>query len=140
MVFYKAFNFFYNKKKEVNWTGWIGLLFYNEKLGFDVLLEIDYKGMLDLKNKYPSATSIYILPPNMETLKNRLKNRGEDDIAQINARIESSKNELSFCKYADFVITNDNFNEAIKQLKLIIIDKKLKFVSLDKRLNSISAT
>ena len=110
------------------------------KLGFDVLLEIDYKGMLDLKNKYPSATSIYILPPNIETLKDRLKNRGEDDIAQINARIESSKNELSFCKYADFVITNDNFNEAIKQLKLIIIDKKLKFVSLGKWLNSISAT
>ena len=104
------------------------------------MLEIDYKGMLDLKKKYPSATSIYILPPNVETLKDRLKNRGEDDIEQINARIESSENELSFCRYADFVVTNDNFDEAIKQLKLIIIDKKLKFVSLDKWLNLISTT
>lgn len=109
------------------------------KLGFDVLLEIDYRGMLDVKKKLTKATSIYIMPPNVETLKTRLRNRGEDDIDAIEARIESSKNELSFYKYADYVITNDDFNEAVKQLKRIIINKKLRFLSLDKWINSIFA-
>ena len=108
------------------------------KLGFDVLLEIDYKGMLDIKKKLPEATSIYILPPDIKTLKNRLEKRGEDNIEEIVARIESSKNELLFSKHADYIIINDNFGKAIKELKRIIIAKKFNSVSLNKWVNSIS--
>ena len=95
--------------------------------------------MLDIKNKYPNTTSIYILPPNEEALKERLKNRGEDDIEEINSRMKSSKNELKFHKQADYVVINDDFNEAVKQLKFIILEKKLKWISLEKWVNSISS-
>ncbi len=107
--------------------------------GFDVLLEIDYKGMLDIKKKFPNTTSIYILPPNEEALKERLKNRGEDDIEEINARMKSSKNELKFHKQADYVVTNDDFNKAVKQLKIIILKRKLDLLSFEKWLSSISS-
>ena len=73
-----------------NYYGTSSKLIINDiESGFDVLLEIDYKGMLDIKNKYPNTTSIYILPPNEEALKERLKNRGEDDIEEINSRMKS---------------------------------------------------
>ncbi len=110
----------------------------NITLGFDVLLEIDYKGMLDVKKKLPEATSIYIIPPSIEALKGRLEKRGENNLDEITARISSSKTELSFSKYADHTVTNEDFSEAVKQLKRIIIDKKLKSISLDKWVNSIS--
>ena len=123
-----------------NYYGTSSKLIINDiESGFDVLLEIDYKGMLDIKNKYPNTTSIYILPPNEETLKERLKNRGEDDIEEINSRMKSSKNELNFHKQADYVVINDDFNEAVKQLKFIILEKKLKWISLEKWVNSISS-
>ena len=123
-----------------NYYGTSSKLIINDiELGFDVLLEIDYKGMLDIKNKYPNTTSIYILPPNEEALKERLKNRGEDDIEEINSRMKSSKNELKFHKQADYVVINDDFNEAVKQLKFIILEKKLKWISLEKWVNSISS-
>lgn len=107
------------------------------KSGFDVLLEIDYKGMLDVKKKLSEATAIYILPPNMEILKRRLEKRGENDLNEITERVESSKTELQFSKSADYIIINEDFDKAVKQLKRIIISKKLSSVLLSEWADSI---
>ena len=69
--------------------------------GMDVILEIDYKGMLTVLNKIPHATSIYIIPPDISSLNDRLKKRGEDSLDTIETRMLSSHNELKYSKYAN---------------------------------------
>jgi guanylate kinase len=92
--------------------------------GFDVILEIDYKGMLAVKKAIPEAISIYIIPPSIEILRSRLENRAEDDESVIQTRMESSLKELEYAKYADFTLINDNFNLALNSLIGIILFKK----------------
>jgi guanylate kinase len=91
----------------------------------DVILEIDYKGMLAVKKAIPEAISIYIIPPSIEILRSRLEHRGEDDESVIQTRMESSLKELEYAKYADFTLINDNFNLALNSLIGIILFKKI---------------
>jgi guanylate kinase len=90
-------------------------------LGSDVVLEIDYKGMLAVKRELPHAMSIYITPPNIETLKERLLKRGEDTEEVINKRMASASNEMAYAKYADYEVINDNYDDALNILKGIIL-------------------
>ena len=92
---------------------------------FDVILEIDYKGMLAVKKAIPEAISIYIIPPSIEILRSRLEHRAEDDESVIQTRMESSLKELEYAKYADFTLINDNFNLALNSLIGIILFKKI---------------
>ena len=92
--------------------------------GLDVILEIDYKGMLAVKKAIPEAISIYIVPPSIEILRSRLEHRAEDDESVIQARMESSLKELEYAKYADFSLVNDDFNLALNSLIGIILFKK----------------
>ena len=91
----------------------------------DVILEIDYKGMLAVKKAIPEAISIYIIPPSIEILRSRLEHRAEDDESVIQTRMESSLKELEYAKYADFTLINDNFNLALNSLIGIILFKKI---------------
>ena len=90
-------------------------------LGSDVVLEIDYKGMLAVKRKLPHAISVYITPPSIETLKERLLKRGEDTEEVINKRMASSSHEMTYAKYADYMVINDNYDDALNILKGIIL-------------------
>ena len=91
----------------------------------DVILEIDYKGMLAVKKAIPDAISIYIIPPSIEILRSRLEHRAEDDESVIQTRMESSLKELEYAKYADFTLINDDFNLALNSLIGIILFKKI---------------
>jgi len=91
----------------------------------DVILEIDYKGMLAVKKAIPEAISIYIIPPSIEILRSRLEHRAEDDESVIQTRMESSLKELEYAKYADFTLINDHFNLALNSLIGIILFKKI---------------
>ena len=93
--------------------------------GYDVLLEIDYKGMLVVKELIPESLAIYILPPDVETLKKRLKDRGQDDIEVINKRMQSCEQELSNSHFADFTVVNDEFLLALNNLTKIILFNKI---------------
>ena len=93
--------------------------------GKDAILEIDYKGMLLIKSKIPSSQSIYILPPSVEELKKRLFDRGLDSDEVIEKRVSRAKDELKYVKFADYTVMNDNFAEATKSLKAIILNSKI---------------
>jgi guanylate kinase len=80
--------------------------------------------MLAVKEVIPEAISIYIIPPSIEILRSRLKNRDEDTESVIETRMESSLKELEYAKYADFTLINDNFNLALNSLIGIILFKK----------------
>ena len=93
--------------------------------GLDVILEIDYKGMLAVKEVIPEAISIYIVPPTIEILRKRLENRAEDNESVIQTRMESSVKELEYQKYADYTLINDKFSVALDSLISIILIKKI---------------
>ena len=93
--------------------------------GKDVILEIDYKGMLLIKSKIPSSQSIYILPPSIEELEKRLLDRGLDSDEVIEKRVSKAKDELKYVKFADYTVMNDNFAQATKSLKAIILNSKI---------------
>ncbi len=91
----------------------------------DVVLEIDYKGMLAVKKVIPQAISIYIIPPSIEILRKRLEKRAEDSESVIRTRMESSLIELEYKKYADYTLINDDFSVALDSLINIILLKKI---------------
>ena len=93
--------------------------------GKDAILEIDYKGMLLIKSKIPSSQSIYILPPSVGELEKRLFDRGLDSDEVIEKRVSKAKDELKYVKFADYTIMNDDFAEATKSLKAIILNSKI---------------
>ncbi len=93
--------------------------------GNDAILEIDYKGMIKIKKQIPSAISIYILPPSLEELKNRLIDRGLDTKEVINKRISNAENELKFSRFSDFTIVNDDYDIALSSLKSLILHQKI---------------
>tara|TARA_Y100000768_G_scaffold337240_1_gene279293 strand:+ start:5876 stop:6475 length:600 start_codon:yes stop_codon:yes gene_type:complete len=93
--------------------------------GKDAILEIDYKGMLAIKNTIPSAISIYILPPSILELKTRLESRAMDSDKVIANRVSQASRELSYSKFSDYIIVNDQFNVAASSLKAIILHTKL---------------
>tara|TARA_B110000444_G_scaffold173119_1_gene161967 strand:- start:22 stop:636 length:615 start_codon:yes stop_codon:yes gene_type:complete len=98
---------------------------YISNQGLDVILEIDYKGMLAVKEVIPEAISIYIVPPTIEILRKRLENRAEDNESVIQTRMESSVKELEYQKYADYTLINDNFSVALDSLISIILFNKI---------------
>tara|TARA_Y100001970_G_scaffold198964_1_gene242027 strand:+ start:49 stop:678 length:630 start_codon:yes stop_codon:yes gene_type:complete len=93
--------------------------------GKDVILEIDYKGMMSIKQIFPSAISIYIVPPSVESLRERLGIRGQDTDEVIKNRMKSSIHELLYAKFADYVVVNDDFTRASSELLKIILSTKI---------------
>ena len=93
--------------------------------GHDVILEIDYKGMMKIKSIYPEAITIYVVPPCIDSLKERLISRAQDDLETVEKRISSARFELCYAKFADYVIINGNFRSALVDLVEIILVNKL---------------
>jgi guanylate kinase len=89
-------------------------------LGFDVILEIDWQGAAQVRNTIEPRASIFILPPSLDSLRQRLTGRGQDDKATIERRMKEARNELSHCQEADYLVINDNFDSALADLRAII--------------------
>ena len=94
--------------------------------GFDVILEIDWQGAAQVRNIYPQAISIFILPPSVETLAQRLNNRGQDSAEVITQRLAAAREEMSHVVEFDYVTINDNFDSALQDLLAIIRASRLK--------------
>ena len=103
--------------------------------GKDAILEIDYQGMLLIKSKIPSSQSIYILPPSIEELEKRLFDRGLDSDEVIEKRVSRARDELKYVKFADYTVMNDNFADATKSLKSIILNSKITPYSFTSQIN-----
>ena len=97
--------------------------------GEDVLLEIDYQGALQVRESFPQAVLIFILPPSWEELRSRLENRGEDAPEVIELRMKNAEEEMAQVGKFDFVIINELFESALFDLKAIIHSQRLKYAS-----------
>jgi len=93
--------------------------------GLDVILEIDWQGAQQVRQMLPNCVSIFILPPSIEILKQRLQNRAQDNDDVIARRMRDAVTEMSHYPEFDYLIVNDDFNLALNQLKSIIIANRL---------------
>ncbi len=93
--------------------------------GHDVVLEIDWQGAEQIKKRFPAAISIFILPPSIQTLRDRLESRGQDSKQVIDSRMEKAIAELKHYHKADFIVVNDDFEEALKSLKAIVKSNRM---------------
>lgn len=88
--------------------------------GMDVILEIDWQGAEQVRKLIKPVKSIFILPPSLTTLQDRLTNRGQDDEATIAGRMQLAKNEISHYGEADYLVINDQFDSALDDLRAIV--------------------
>lgn len=96
----------------------------NISKGITSVFEVDVKGALSIKKVYPHATLIFIAPPSIDELKERLKNRNTETDEDFNKRIERAEMELSFKDKFDYIITNIKLEQAKKEVKNLI-DKEI---------------
>jgi len=93
--------------------------------GFDVLLDIDWQGARQIRKTFPFCCSIFILPPSLKTLRNRLAWRGQDSEEAIDRRMREAREEISHWSEFDYLIINDNFDQALADLQSIVRHRKL---------------
>ena len=99
-----------------------------EKLaeGYDVMLEIEVDGATQVKQKVKDAISIFVVPPSMETLEARLKGRKTEDEFVINKRLEKARKEIVLAGLYDYVVVNDDIEEATEEVVSILRSGHLK--------------
>jgi len=88
--------------------------------GLDVLLDIDWQGARQIRASFPAARTIFILPPSLNELRRRLVGRGQDSDAVIERRMRAARDEISHAGEFDFLIVNDDFEEALADLHAVI--------------------
>ena len=93
--------------------------------GNDVILEIDWQGAIQIKRQFPGACSIFILPPSLEALIDRLHERQQDDDETIARRMAQAKEVISHVKDADYAVVNDRFDETVNEVSSIIQSRRL---------------
>jgi guanylate kinase len=87
----------------------------------DVFLDIDVQGARQVRERFPEAVFIFILPPKFAVLKRRLRDRGEDDPATIALRLKNAKREIRDYKNFEYVLINDRLDRAVLELEAIIL-------------------
>jgi len=107
-----------------NWYG-TSVDFVQSKLssGVNLILEIDVQGFRQINDLSLNYDSIFVLPPSIHSLEERIKSRGDEDLESINLRLKNAKDELAFAKEYNHIIINDCFEEAEKELFNIIAQK-----------------
>ena len=94
--------------------------------GGEIILEVDVNGAANVRKNCTDNFSIFITPPSFEVLRNRLVNRGTETADVIEKRLGQAKNELDRAKEYDYIVVNDDLDEAVEELKNIILSERHK--------------
>jgi guanylate kinase len=94
--------------------------------GIDVFLDIDWQGAQQVRMKKPSVTTIFISPPSRQELESRLRGRGQDNEEIIASRMAQAQKECSHFQEFDYIVINDNFEQALADLSTIVNNQRLK--------------
>lgn len=109
----------------------VGFLDRTLAAGTDVLLDVDTQGASALKKVYPDGIFIFVLPPSMEILMERLRRRRSDSSEEIERRLRVAREEIRhFVKY-DYVLVNDDIGKAIRELESVILAERMRVRTLD---------
>lgn len=105
--------------------------------GQDVILEIDWQGAQQIRQLRPETVSIFILPPSLDTLRQRLTGRGQDDNSVIERRMQAAVEEMSHYLECDYLVVNDNFDTALADLCAIVRAHRLQLSCQQQRHQSL---
>ncbi len=94
--------------------------------GFDVMLDIDWQGARQVRERMPEARSVFVLPPSREALAVRLRGRGQDPEDVVAARMRQAESEMRHYAEYDYLIVNDRFDEAVDDLGGIVRGRRLR--------------
>lgn len=101
--------------------------------GQDILLEIDWQGAAQVREQFPEVIDMFILPPSIEILKERLQKRGQDSDEVIERRIRAASEEIEHAYECEYVIINDDFSVALQQIQQIVAVSRLRFACQAKK-------
>ncbi len=107
------------------------------KEGKTVILKIEVKGAQKIRELYPEALSIFLLPPSMQILEDRIRGRGTEDEQDIKRRLEIAKNEILRSADYDFVVINDNIDEASNNVLNIIKALNFTYKRMNKKISEV---
>lgn len=94
--------------------------------GHDVILDIDWQGARQVKREWPQAIGIFILPPSVAELEQRLRRRSQDSEAVISARMEEAHEEIAHHAEYDYLIINERFDNALAEMLSIFLEPRLR--------------
>ncbi|UNK20242.1 guanylate kinase [Paenibacillus sp. N3/727] len=96
--------------------------------GKDIILEIEVQGALKVKEKFPEGIFIFLTPPSLDELKDRIVGRGTENQATIDHRMSVAVDEMELIRHYDYAVVNDEINHACKRIESIIIAEHCKVV------------
>ena len=94
--------------------------------GSDLVLEIDWQGARQVRQRFPGAVSVFIAPPSIEALRERLSGRGQDSAEIVERRMADARSELSHFPEYDYLVINDDFDGALTELRAIVTAERLR--------------
>ncbi len=92
----------------------------------DVLLEIDWQGAGQVRRLFPECITVFVLPPSLDALEQRLKGRGKDNSEVIAKRLAAVREDVSHVAEFDYVIINDKLDEALRELNAVVLSARLR--------------
>lgn len=136
-VDYREFNLMKKNGGFLEWVrtfGWFygtprGFVEKNLTQGMDVLLTVDVKGALKVKSVYPDSVLIFVLPPSMSALRERLRLRKAEGNKEIQKRLRLARREIALSKRYDYTVVNDDIKSAVEKLKSIIIAERCRVLT-----------
>ncbi|MGG4180919.1 guanylate kinase [Virgibacillus pantothenticus] len=107
------------------------------ELGHDVFLEIEVQGALQVRENFPEGVFIFLFPPSLEELKNRIIHRGTESQELVLNRLKEARKEIEMMDAYDYVVVNDDVNLAVKKIQAIIQSEHLKRERIAKQYKQI---
>ncbi len=105
--------------------------------GLEVLLDLDHQGAKDIKNRYPDSVLIYVLPPSLEILENRLRGRGADDESVMEKRLNQAMEDMRNCVWYDYTLINDDLEKAKQEALAIILSEGCRTAHLASKITDL---
>ena len=105
----------------------------NLRQGIDVFLDIDWQGARQIREQAPGTLGIFILPPSMQALQQRLVQRGQDSDEVIAKRMAKAQSEMQHADEYEYLIINDDFNQALSELSHIVLSQRNSLLSQQSR-------
>ena len=105
--------------------------------GMNVILDIEVQGARQVREKMPGAVLIFIIPPDLDELRRRLINRGTDSMETIEARLKRAREEYGEADFYDYIIVNDDLNQAAAEFAAIMLAEHCRFAERSHRLQDI---
>lgn len=105
--------------------------------GHDLLLEIDWQGARQVRERFPAAISVFILPPSSGALSQRLRGRGQDSDAVIAGRMAKARDEMSHYGEYEYLVVNDVFDRAVDDLRSVVCAERQRLAHCAGRLQPL---